>query len=332
MDEEKRKAYIAASFGSSPKKRCEDADRINAARPVVDEKYLTKLEKSGISVVTREDFQYPHSFLDLYEPPVLFYAKGDLALLETTCVTVVGTRRATRYGVEATEYFAKGLAEAGVTIVSGLASGIDAIAHKAALKCGGKTIGIAACGLDKKYPPENAELIDEVGQNGLLLSEYPLGTPPLAFRFPERNRLLAAISKGVLVTEAGVGSGALITADLALDLGRELWLVPGSIFSRSSEGCNERLKECGRLVTRIGDIIYDTGGKDDGLNRTQIYTPEEQKLIDILEREGRAHYTAIAANSDLSIEEVAKLLMKMELDGKVRRLSGNYYVVANYGI
>ena len=117
MDEEKRKAYIAASFGSSPKKRCEDADRINAARPVVDEKYLTKLEKSGISVVTREDFQYPHSFLDLYEPPVLFYAKGDLALLETTCVTVVGTRRATRYGVEATEYFAKGLAEAGVTIV-----------------------------------------------------------------------------------------------------------------------------------------------------------------------------------------------------------------------
>lgn len=117
-----------------------------------------------------------------------------------------------------------------------------------------------------------------------------------------------------------------------MDLGRELWLVPGSIFSRSSEGCNERLKECGRLVTRIGDIIYDTGGKDDGLNRTQIYTPEEQKLIDILEREGRAHYTAIAANSDLSIEEVAKLLMKMELDGKVRRLSGNYYVVANYGI
>ena len=140
MDEEKRKAYIAASFGSSPKKRCEDADRINAARPVVDEKYLTKLEKSGISVVTREDFQYPHSFLDLYEPPVLFYAKGDLALLETTCVTVVGTRRATRYGVEATEYFAKGLAEAGVTIVSGLASGIDAIAHKAALsKRWGKT-------------------------------------------------------------------------------------------------------------------------------------------------------------------------------------------------
>ncbi len=219
MDEEKRKAYIAASFGSSPKKRCEDADRINAARPVVDEKYLTKLEKSGISVVTREDFQYPHSFLDLYEPPVLFYAKGDLALLETTCVTVVGTRRATRYGVEATEYFAKGLAEAGVTIVSGLASGIDAIAHKAALKCGGKTIGIAACGLDKKYPPENAELIEEVGQNGLLLSEYPLGTPPLAFRFPERNRLLAAISKGVLVTEAGVGSGALIRRVLGLDLG-----------------------------------------------------------------------------------------------------------------
>ena len=324
-----QKAFILASFETDLKKRCYLADNAlaNFRRTSEADKVIAKMEKYGISVITSEDDEYPGRLQQLnYAPPALYY-KGNLDLLKTDCVTIVGSRRASRYGVEAAEYFASGLAERGITIVSGLAMGIDAAAHRGALKSKGNTIAIMACGLDRVYPQENAELMEEIAQRGLLLSEYPPGTPPLAFRFPERNRIMATISKGVLVAEAGKKSGALITADCALEMGKELWVVPGNIFSRSCEGSNELLKECGRLVTRIGDIIADTGGEDDGVNLVGL-TENEKLVLEAIDREGTAHYSRLAQDTGISIPDIAKLLMKLELNGIVKRHTGNYYSIA----
>lgn len=325
----RQRAFIAASMEQSLKKRCAAADDIDAypVDQAAVNACIEQMTAAGMSLITIEDAEYPQQLKELFDPPAALYVKGDISLLKSECVTVVGTRRNSRYGAEVTEYFAKGLAEKGVTVVSGLARGVDARAHKAALDCGGKTIAVLACGLDVEYPPENAELMRKIAGQGLLVSEYPPKTPPMPFRFPERNRLMGALGRGVLVTEAPAGSGSLITADQAVELGRELWIVPGSIFSRMSEGCNERLKECGRLVTRVGDIIADEGGADDGQNRVGL-TEQEQKIKDVVEHEGDAHYSKIAAETGMSIAEVAKLLMKMEFDGILKRTAGNYYHIA----
>ena len=324
-----QKALLLASTEQSLKKRCEIADDALAYYPDLGgaKKLIARLEKEHISFITRNDEEYPESLNGLYEPPPVLYYKGDISLLKSECITIVGSRRATRYGVEAAQYFAEGLAKKGVTIVSGLAVGIDAAAHRAALDCKGKTIAVTACGLDRVYPAENAELMDKIAASGLLITEYPPGTAPMAFRFPERNRIMAAISKGVLITEAGKGSGALITADCAVEMGKELWVTPGSIFSRMSEGSNELLKECGRLVTRIGDILADTGGEDDGENITGL-TIDQKQVLEVIEHEGSAHYSLISRKTGITIPEIAKILMKLELDGFVKRLAGNYYTLA----
>ena len=325
-----QKALLLASTEQSLKKRCEmtcDASAYFSDLSGAD-KLISRMEKEGISVVTAADKEYPECLNELYDPPPALYYKGDLSLLKTPCVTIVGPRRATRYGIEAAQYFAKGLAKRGVTIVSGLATGVDTAAHKAALECNGKTISVAACGLDTVYPAENTELADKIARLGLIVTEYPPGTPPLAFRFPERNRIMAAISKGVLITEAAKKSGALITADCAVEMGRELWVTPGSIFSRMSEGSNELLKECGRVVTRIGDILEDAGWEDDGENNTQL-SNEQSRVVEVIEHEEKAHYSLIAKKTGMDVSEIAKILMKLELDGVVSKLPGNYYALRN---
>ena len=325
---DREKALLLASGEQSLKRRCSVAADALSYYPDTGgaNKIISALEKRHISFITCDDAEYP-SLDGLYEPPPVLYYKGDISLLKSNCVTIVGSRRATRYGIEAAQYFAEGLAKKGVTIVSGLARGIDTAAHKAALDCGGKTIAVTACGLDTVYPAENADLMDEIAAKGLVITEYPPGTPPLSFRFPERNRIMAAISTGVLVTEASKGSGALITADCAVELGRELWITPGSIFSRMSEGSNELLKECGRPVTRIGDILADTGGEDDGENTAGL-TDVQKRVLEVIEHEGSAHYSLIARETGITIPEIAKILMKLELDGYVKRLAGNYYTLA----
>ena len=326
---DREKALLLASGEQSLKRRCSVAADALSYYPDTGgaKKIISALGKRHISFITCDDAQYPESLDGLYEPPPVLYYKGDISLLKSNCVTIVGSRRATRYGIEAAQYFAEGLAKKGVTIVSGLARGIDTAAHKAALDCGGKTIAVTACGLDTVYPAENADLMDEIAAKGLVITEYPPGTPPLSFRFPERNRIMAAISTGVLVTEAAKGSGALITADCAVELGRELWITPGSIFSRMSEGSNELLKECGRPVTRIGDILADTGGEDDGENTAGL-TDVQKRVLEVIEHEGNAHYSLISRETGITIPEIAKILMKLELDGYVKRLAGNYYTLA----
>ena len=184
------------------------------------------------------------------------------------------------------------------------------------------------CGVDVAYPPENGELLDKIAGEGLVVSEYPPGTPPHQFRFPERNRLISAFSSGVLVTESGLKSGSLITADLAIEQGKELYVVPGSVFSKQSEGCNAKIKECqAAAVTAPEDILGAAVRKDEGELGVQL-SLEQSRIIDILSKEESMHFSELLEDSGLSTGELSALLSEMEIFGMVNKLSGNYYQVA----
>lgn len=331
MYSDKRRAYIAASCEQSFKKRAlavDDVmsmygDNLSIADAVID-----KTEKIGAYIVTYEDSEYPDTLRNIYAPPPVLYAKGDISLLKSESVAVVGSRRPTRYGRDVTTKFTRALAINGITVVSGMARGVDTIAHTVTLDNDGKTIAVVACGLDKVYPPENANLMREIERRGLVISEYPIGTLPLGFRFPERNRIISGLSRGVLVTEAGRSSGSLITADYAVEQGKELYLVPGSIFSPMSEGCNERLKECGTLVTDIDDLISCNRATESREKIALQLSFEQQSIMDML-RDGEMHFTQLIDKCNIKTDELTVLLSEMELYGLIERTSGNYYCIAN---
>jgi DNA processing protein len=305
-------------------------DKLVAARQSEDiQAHCDALRKNDVKLITFFDEEYPTALKEIDTPPILLYCKGDISLLGKIGIGVVGTRTPTRYGVNVTEQFCEGLVERGVVIVSGLARGIDAVAHNVALKCGGETIAVLGSGIDVIYPFENRSLYKDIAEKGLLVSEYKMGTRPNAYQFPERNRLISAISKGVLVTEAGIKSGSLITADCAIKQGRDLFLVPGNITSKKSEGVNMLLKSVqGAMVTDVNDIFEALGIKKMDLS------PESAKLDMIEEfivnslREGEKHLEELLALTDMRIADLTALLVKMELFGIIIKLDNNYYGVA----
>ncbi|MBQ9348964.1 MAG: DNA-processing protein DprA [Oscillibacter sp.] len=217
---------------------------------------LGECQRLNIQLLTLQDAAYPGRLRDIYDPPCLLYVRGHLPVLEEEAViAVVGTRNCTPYGMACTERISYGLATGGAIVASGLAKGIDAAASRGALLAGGVTLGLLGCGLDVVYPWENRDLYEDVAAAGALISEYPPGTRPLSGNFPQRNRILAGISVGALVAEAPLRSGALITASLALDQGRDVFAVPGPIDAPSSMGCNRLIQEGAALVTRAEDIL-----------------------------------------------------------------------------
>jgi DNA processing protein len=211
------------------------------------EQECTRLASSGARIVTFTSADYPKSLFEIPDPPPFLNVCGQLRSHETS-VAIVGSRRATSYGLMATNRLAEELAAHGITVISGMARGVDTAAHKGALAAGGRTIGVLGCGVDKIYPPENRGLFQEMGQKGCLLSEFPLGTLPLAENFPRRNRIISGLSHGVLVVEAAENSGSLITAQYALEHGRDVFAVPGSIAFASSRGSNRLIKQGAKLV------------------------------------------------------------------------------------
>jgi DNA processing protein len=215
---------------------------------------LALLQRHHAVTLTPDDLDYPEGFRQLADPPFLFFAAGDLSLLESPSVAVVGTRRPSSYGRDAAAALCRGLVQAGYTIVSGMASGIDAAAHQAALEAGGTTIGVLGTGIERVYPAENRSLYREVRERGLLLTEFAPGEEPKAGNFPRRNRLIAALSFGVVVVEMAARSGARHTVDAALELGREVFAVPGPIGSEVSTGTNQLIKQGAAVVTAIDDI------------------------------------------------------------------------------
>lgn len=220
-----------------------------------------RLRATGSQLITYFDPRYPAALKQIYDPPVAMYAKGRLEILDTVMLAVVGTRRPTAYGLAVTERLSTELARAGLTIVSGMARGIDTSAHKATLDAGGTTVAVFGSGLDHIYPSENRKLAERLFEQGLVLSEFPLGTPGYPQNFPVRNRIVAGLSIGVLIVEGAQYSGSAITARLALDQGREVYAVPGNITSKASWGPNLLIKQGAKLVQEAGDILDDLNGE-----------------------------------------------------------------------
>jgi DNA processing protein len=290
---------------------------------------LEKLERHGVEALTLDDERYPRLLRQIPSPPPVLYTRGALELSDDVGIGIVGTRRATGYGNDMARRLSGDLAAAGVTIVSGLALGIDTVAHRAALDAGGRTIAVFGCGLDTIYPPRNRNLAERIAENGALVSEYPLGTRPDARNFPVRNRIISGLTRGVVVIEAPLRSGALITAGFAADQGRDVYAVPGSALSAASAGCHALIRDGATLVTSADDILAELNIETAQQHaQTRILLPgtdAERLLMTIIGAEPR-HVDELAHESGLPIHEASGTLLAMELKGLVRQTGAQHYV------
>ncbi|MBR4270720.1 MAG: DNA-processing protein DprA [Clostridia bacterium] len=294
-------------------------------------KLLSNLPRSHIKFVTIVSPDYPRCFRALEVPPLVIYYVGDLSLLNKLCIAIVGTRKCTKYGADLTEKFAKELAIAGCGIVSGLAEGIDVHAHIGALEAKGKTIAVLAGGLNYIYPASNVQIARNIIENGgLIISELAPDTSPQSYTFIQRNRLIAAASSGVLVTEAGAKSGAMHTVNFALDLGKDIFAVPGNVTSKSSIGTNQLIKQfytsCVTGPEDILGIIMPTYRKEQVKNEIKEMSNEEKSVCDILQ-DGEAHFDEIAQKSQINVKSLIGLLTMMEIRGLIKKLPSNYYAL-----
>lgn len=221
-------------------------------------KYLEYINKNEIKLIDINDKLYPNSLKNIYDPPIVLFAKGNIELLGSNInIAVIGSRNADNYGLSQSHDFAYDLSKKGITIISGLAKGIDTMAHMGALKSGGNTIAVVGSGLDIVYPKENYNLYNQIINKGLVISEFIVGTKPIAQNFPMRNRIVSALSNGIFVIEASMRSGAIITVDFALEQGKNVYALPGNVNSVFSMGCNQLIKEGAKMVTSINDILAD---------------------------------------------------------------------------
>lgn len=280
-------------------------------------------KNNGISVISINSTGYPNSLKEIYNPPFVIYAKGALRPEDENAIGIVGSRKGTDYGKRATFDIAKGLAEAGITVISGLALGLDTEAHKGALAGGGRTIAVLANGLKRVYPSSNQALATKIITNGCLISEQPFEMPPLRQNFPARNRIISGLSRGILVTEAGDRSGTLHTASFALEQNRQIYAVPGPIYNPLAKGPNNLLKNGAKAVTEADDILEDFGIEKTILEI--IPEGEDEVLIfDTLKNEN-LQINEIVRRTKRPSGEISKILTMMEIKGKVRHLGGMVY-------
>lgn len=296
---------------------------------------LEKLAASGIETVTMHDRTYPVLLKHIYDPPVVIYVKGKL-LENENCIAVVGSRRASVYGLDMGKKLSFDLSKNGLTVTSGMARGIDSSAHNGALEAGGRTIAVLGCGLDIVYPYENKELMNRICSRGAVISEFLPGIPPVPFNFPARNRIISGISYGVAVIEANEKSGSLITANYALEQGRDVFAVPGNINNRNSTGTNRLIKDGAKLVTDVRDILEEIKIFDSTatisymtlLKKTLMnFSREEKTVVDKLAN-GPVHMDTIARECAMNIQMVGSILVMLELNGFVRQLPGKFYMLA----
>ncbi len=288
-----------------------------------------RIHALDIQVLTWQDERYPNRLADLDQSPPVLYIRGTLLPDDDWSVGIVGTRRLTSYGRQVTQEVAGTLARNGITVVSGLARGIDAVAHQAALAAGGRTLAVLGCGVDQIYPPEHRSLAEQIMAHGALISDYAPGTPPDAANFPPRNRIISGLSRAVVVIEAGEQSGALITAAFAADQGREVFAVPGSIYAVQSKGTNLLIQQGARPLLAPQDILetLKLGNiSQQKAARTALPADEiEAQLYSLLSLEPM-HVDEIRAQTKIPIEKVSAALVMMELKGMVRQVGGMQYV------
>lgn len=290
---------------------------------------MAKLEKLNVQALTWEDRSYPARLKEIYAPPPVLYIRGAIIPEDEVSVGVVGTRKATVYGRDVTYRMVRDLVAHGVTVISGLAKGIDTTAHRLAIENGGRTIAVLGCGVDIVYPPENANLASAIVDNGALVSEYPLGTKPDAKNFPPRNRIISGLSLGTLVTEAGERSGAQITASFALEQNREVFAVPGNVNSPASRGTNRLIQQGAKLVLEVSDMLEELNLVTiDRQMEMREFVPDDENealLLRCLSAEA-THIDEIRRDSGLPIAVVSATLAMMELKNIVRQVGNMTYV------
>ena len=301
-----------------------------AARRRVDPGIETRnLARAGARALTWTDPQYPERLRTIYDPPPVLYVQGELDPPDRTSIAIVGTRGASNYGKSAAADLAKRLGEAGITVVSGLALGIDAAAHRGAMAGGGRTIAVMASGLDRIYPSTHTQLAKQIVESGALVTEFPLGTKPDAMNFPRRNRVISGMTSGTLVVEAGEKSGALITAAFATDQGRDVYAVPGSIFSPMSKGTNSLIRDGATPVTCVDDILAELQPSrvPRQLTAKDILPPDETEraILEVLGADP-THIDEIAQTVSLPMSTVSAALAMMELKGMVQQTGAMNYV------
>ncbi len=308
-----------------------------------------KVAHMGVVLVPITDKRYPARLREIFDPPPLLYARGRVELLGHLMLGVVGTRRPTAYGTQVATRLSKDLSEAGLTIASGMARGIDTAAHRAVLDVGGDTIAVFGCGVDEVYPAENRKLAENLAEKGLLLSEFPMGAPPFPQNFPVRNRIISGMSAGILVVEGGEYSGSTITAKLASEQNREMFAVPGNVTSKMSWGPNLLIKQGAKLVQEWNDVVVELKAEDrrrlveqcrNRLNKKELPVDESSASFSSSELNSNAkvilralsHDAPVTLDSlierleDLDMFDVIAALFELELGGMVRQLPGKSYI------
>lgn len=297
------------------------------------EVHFESIYRHSIRITTIFDSSYPESLKNIYDPPIVIYTKGKLVSNEKM-LAVVGSRKATQYGLNVAEVLSAELACRGITVVSGMAKGVDSYAHRGALKAKGRTLAVLGCGLDTAYPKENKELMNEICEKGAVLSEYLPGVRPWPQNFPARNRIISGLSLGVIVIEASDNSGSLITADFALEQGREVFAVPGNLDSENSRGTNRLIKDGAKMVTNIGDILEELNipsctedifskkiQKPSILNTFTDLEDEEVRIVRCIEEEP-LNIDTIAEKCGLAVKTVNSTVTMLELKGMIRQMPG----------
>lgn len=311
---------LAQVVGNELAARIAARDRGNAV-----EQALRWLDHPDRALLTLADDAYPKQLLEISDPPALLYLRGNAAALNATALAVVGSRNPTPQGIANAEQFARVFSDAGFSIVSGLALGIDAAAHRGALAGAASTIAVLGCGADIVYPRRNQGLFEQIAARGAIVSEFPVGTPPLPENFPRRNRVISGLARGCLVVEAALASGSLITARLAAEQGREVFAIPGSIHSPLSKGCHALIKQGAKLVESAQDVLEELGiaaklprGANHNMSREDI---------PLLHHMGfdPCSIDALVERSGLTAEAVSAMLLRLELEGKVGCLPGGLY-------
>lgn len=308
---------------------------------------IERLDALGAQVITRDDEDYPPLLREIHDPPIALYVRGDLPTASARpCLAVVGSRRCSTYGVNAAQALSRDLAAHGLTIVSGLARGIDAGAHRGAIEGQGLTIAVVGTGLENTYPKEHKKLEEEIIAQGAIVSEFPLGTPPLPQNFPYRNRILSGLSFGVLIVEAAEHSGSLITARLAQEQGREVFAVPGNITSQTSFGPNFLIKDGAKLVQYWRDVVEELPRAikeqllglerplpltNDGVPAQQqfeefILTEEERKVFDLLSADVPAHVDQLLLASEMNSSDLMNALLGLEMKDRIKQLPGKSFI------
>jgi len=310
------------------------AQAIARGRERIDiDQELDLVQRHKVKIITLADESYPADLAAIFDPPSVLYIKGQLLERDRISIAIVGSRRATTQGKAIARRLSYQLASKGLTIVSGMARGIDSAAHRGALALnGGRSIAVLGCGIDVVYPPENKELMNQIAQSGAVVSEFPMSTPPHGGNFPQRNRVISGLSLGVVVVEAAERSGAMVTVDCALEQGRDVFAVPGSIDGKYSKGTNRLIKQGAKLVQDSSDIVEELGlplvSSSEGLGEEVAkpsLSPSEETVYQLLSSQPQ-HIDVLIQKSKISPGQIAGILMNLEVKGLVKELAGKNFI------